>query len=527
MTVPQLFSLALDKYNSALALDSTCAVTATVSDVREPLRNSAKGRVALSIVDSALRVGLSETSALHLAVIAAPESAFKATAVAGGTGASGYFQMVPKYWSTAGPTISQAILDAQVAQLADRYGSSITDDLAVLYGTHFFPSLGTAHRTFAALGYQVNSKTYSQYVFEDARGSRYHSPVFMAYYALAKFYELTGVDLSCTKPNVTSACVPVTANGRRQSSAPFQVDLPVKVTNASTFVRAKDAAEILITRMDAAQTDGGSSGLTAGTTDLSQISRPFTAGLLSYSISDGPPEHEVLTVSARFLTTYGDVDANMFLPSLETLMYAIRQGTVDLNVIKVLFSIVAMEHPVASSVESDGTRLKQSRFSLKLNNFLSAPGLFRSEIESLTDDDLRDFLWVLLHKQTQDLSIAMHASQLALHDPIVFHGDLNQNSGSLSVLFERGAEQARFDTPWAQYLNVLYPFSLLVTPAMGRSLNGGRLRVSSNTQDRMRLWASSVAATSGPAAAIDSIINKYIPKTFFRQRPSYDPNPDQ
>lgn len=458
------YARSLDRLqNGPFSGSISCKVTTSYGNIVEQLRNgSAKGGRALSILKAAIDVGYSEQHAIHAMVIAAPESDYNPNAINGETGAAGYFQLHPKHWSTSGRTSTSEILKNQLRQMYKQHGKRTFDDLAVLYGAHFYPGLGKAYSKSKTVGIQPGGSTFGQYAFQDQKGTVFHSPIIMALYATETAENALNISIELEVPKLPAAVTSTTLGGSKilQTAA---LEGPLKPTSKTRFVIAPGAQAVTISFLDPA----GSSVSIDSAPSFDDVEWNFSKKRVLVDVSDDPvstraPETNPLfrrfDVSRSVIAT----PDNILAPSVDTLIQRIRDQTVDFEIMKAnIHDIVMSSGEFGSRMERDPKtqRLNESSASARLRDFFSSDDDFVNFFENFSTTEKAAILQTMLTNQLDGTSLSGITDQFAMHDQVQI---LMQITGEMT---EVEAFRDSWALPWFCYSGVLYPLSLLVTPS--------------------------------------------------------------
>jgi len=490
-----MYERAIDRAQVGSFGSLSCRVTNDIDDLLSNLnRGRAPAIAAANIISEALNVGYSDQAAIHIAIIAAPESAFAPSAKAASTGAAGYFQLVPKYWSTSGSTTTVTVLQAQLRQILTRYKDGILSDLAVLYGTHFFPGLGVAYLRNKTLGIQAGRKTYSQYAFEDAHGSVFHSPLIMALWAVQRFEELTGVALEVDVPSLPLVITKTSGSGQRVYRD-VELVTPIRYSSAAEYALDSAAADVVVTRLDTG-TLGlfDTSGLSPSYGDVDWIS---SSDLVKVTVSD---EDESLNQDRvnPFLNLFGksgimDFPNYFFYPSIDTLIARIRAMTVDFEIIKSTMLDMAFSDPEVGSMMTRNkttTKPEESKASVYLRGRFRNDDDFLSFLNQFSDAELVSVLQSVLSRHLASSSFTGMAYQISSHRVALL-------SLRIAGFDEEEDYPDIWDITWFTYSGVLYPASLLITPSFGVEKNYLRLSIGNKYAQKLFSWTKQNASDPG------------------------------
>jgi len=507
MSDPTIFNSALTYISRQPAsLSSRVESGTTIDNLRPILRTTPKGRVALVIMEQASLAGYPESSALALAAIASAESNLNPKAVNATTGALGLFQMIPRYWKTAKGSAVPADVRAQLLEFKKHYSSDIINDPATLYATNFYPGLGKAHLTFHTMGYQPGAKTFGgQYAYKDALGTVFHSPLLMMAYAAKKFEQSTGVDIDLRFPLVATTVTKTNVQGNSLLGT-FELQPPFSISASSTFVvgsAANAASEFGL--------DRGFEPSAAPVFDIIDTPVVVRNPDLGITISDetiGLAETGRYNIGDTELQYYGALPDTLFYPSGESLIAAIRNEVVDMTIIEGLFSLLVRESHEIDPNTMDRITGQDTTLN-RLEGVLRRPGTLVTALTSLADEKLFEVLYLMLQRYILNCSFTMFNYQLCHHRQLVVSGDYRAGANGLFSATVENPETYRYDARWLAYGGVLFPFSLLVTPAAGMSLNAGRLSFASFVPQKLRDWVSSFAEGAAERTTLELVASRF------------------
>lgn len=491
--------------------------TSSLEEFIDQCKDTKLGQHAARIAKTASVAGMSDQLAMAMAVIAAPESAFNPFARHAKTGASGYFQLIPRYFRTSGPSNTNARLLAQIKEIASdpsgMYGYRRGADPISLYASHFLPGLGRVYRRNRPFGVQAGTKTYEQYLFQDDNGTTFHSPILMFAFSLIRFGELTGFLPEFQFPVLDYVVAKTDAPGTRVLEFVQIEGLPTPTTGKA-FITSRTS-----------KPGTSSSNGEPMSSGLSLIIGEQTAlpNIIKYRASDGNGPGGLAGVGGggrdpRFFFSlenirfeeYADYRDNIFVPALDSLIVAIREKIVDCNIILSILIFDFIRTGRIATLSSDKTgKLSASDALNRLKVYSSNPTLFEENVRNLSTKRLADLLEYCLSSYLQDASISVVTSQLSLHVPVAYSGDLSEQ-GLLTFEADNSREPYRFDVPWLAYEGALFPFSLLATPVAGDSFANATTTVTHRTTARLNAWCRDMVKVSDTPPVIDSLFKSMV-----------------
>jgi len=478
---------------------------------------SRAGRAA-TIISEAQSLGYSDSAAINIAVIAAAESNFNPNAYHPDTGAIGYFQMVPKYWEgVASATTTPARLRAQLRIIRKKYGDNMLDDLPTFYARHFYPGLGIAYRQYRTFGIAPGRNTFGQYAVIDlGTGAVFHSPIVNAIHCWLQFVSATRVDPEYNIPSLPLVMTSVSLSGRefKQSTT---LTGPFEYTTKTRFDIGR-GQPVTVSRLDPAIGAGGGSDHVPS---FEKVKWELSRSIVQIEVSDEAadlsdntflvPFYDALDTSSHSIIS---VPQNILMPSFDSLVQRMRDGEVDLEIIK--FCLLGY----AGTIESLGDSYVREKNSVNgriipAETFARIAATLRSDadcVEFLTSkfgtETLYDVLSSLLSYQMSGSSLNGKLEQLSLHSGTsvviqVAGEDIGVNqTGADRIVNPAEVEnfRDRWFIQWLQYSGVLFPFSLLVTPSFGSLRANSRAAISQRYAWKLLTWAEDSVADSGSAA---------------------------
>lgn len=502
MASPNLrFARAIDRiqngpFSSSLTTRATKSVEDILSQLETGGRRAARAR---SIIAEALEVGYSDVAAIHIAIIAAAESAFDPNAKHKDTKTAGYFQLHPKYWSESAVTTSPNILRRQLKQIRSRYGDDVLEDLSVFYGTHFYPGLGAAFSGSRVLGLQPGSRTYGQYAFVDAAGTVFHSPAIMALYAAEKFESLTNVDPEVEVPKLPVVVTKTGTSGRAVISS-VELVFPIVPTTAKRFTTSNLSARTTVSFLDPANLIN----FEGVSPSFENMDWPLSKDLVTVEISEidaSISSDRVNPLLAATIERYGitSAPATILLPAFDTLIHRIKKGGIDFEIMKaILLDIAFSDEQIGPALvrtnEQSTRRVEESDASKILRAKFTSDEDFKDMLLNLSDKELGAVLQTMLDWQLSVSSLTGLSTQLANHRTVLLSLDL---SGEEDENFND-----QWDIPWFTYVGVLYPASLLVTPSFGAAASTLRLAVGNRYANSLFRWTRETSTDVGMATIL-------------------------
>lgn len=429
----------------------------TVPDLISKLSKSPSKKAAnmIEILSVGRESGLPDDFVISMMLIAGPESNWIPTAYNPQYGASGYFQLLPKYFSTARLSTSRKIIAAQLKQIYDKRTKG---DLAVMYGHHFYQTLGIAYAKAPTIGLQLKS-TYGQYVVSDVKGNSFHSPYLLALYCIAKFEAVAKVQLNISIPTVSP--VIQVKESKKVSFFPItfgEGEKMFSVSNASSFKIASTSSAL-----SGVLTGSIAQSLTS-TLTLGPVSSIFGTPLYEGEIGDDSsytvpvPDQSGDLVNAKIsfgdsptpafyenmVSTYKEINlVDILRASFQSYIRAIDNGSVDVNTLRIILTQV-LDPRVPLSTKDDLVIKSKSAISYLLADVSQ---LMQVIVGKGGDTAYLNMLALLLTNSSR-LSHTTHYAQLQYHDTCAI--DIK---GSI--------------LPAVAYSTVLWPFSILCTPAFG------------------------------------------------------------
>lgn len=478
------------------------------------LERSKYGRVAAQIIRTALKNGYSETAAVSVAVIAAAESGFDPEAINELSNARGYFQLVKKYWKTSAFSMTDQIVSNQLAEIAKAYPKAILDDGAAFYGMHLLPGLGTLYSKAPSLGIQAGTSTYGgQYAIKDSLGSVFHSPVLMFLFARRKFEALTGVLPEYRIPKLPQAVTVGSLSGRTIYSH-FETSFPLQTTSATSYQRAGGAAALQVSFQDVALV-GDEKEIGEDTVLATDRFVKYRAIPSEFAAARRPGVDAYFDLTGFDFESFAEYPENLYFPSLETLVVAVRAGKVDLDIVASLFVFACTQAGKVKMFKTTPDRSK-SVISEEYSDLIKAigpisegySGTFPATLLSLNSDEIAGVMAYLLRFSLESMSHTMHGRQVCLHEVCLYEADLYV--GDARDVEGLSHEQYKSSFPWLLSNDVLYPFSLLVTPAHDQAFSDGGLQTTSQSVSRLLAWLRQIAPVEDGEWAADILLRKCI-----------------
>lgn len=488
--------------NGPFSSETSCRVVDDVDSLLERLkRGTALAARARTIIATALSLGYSDRAAIHIAVIAAPESAFNPNAMHPETLTAGYFQLHPKHWSTSGPTNSMAALKQQLTQIKHVHGDKILDDLATLYGAHFYPGLGRAYGRAKVIGIQPGTSTFGQYAFTDSLGSVFHSPIIMAVYAAACFEAYTGVALELDVPQLPAIVINTTLAGNTQKRS-AGLEGSISPSTKPKFSISPNAPVATVSFLEAT---GTAEALSALSPSYKDVKWEYSRDTVVVEVMDDTAPLVGMDVMESYRRLMADgsilqVPNMMIAPAIDTLYHRIMSGVVDLEIIKANIYDIAFESGEIGDRmvrDRDTRRIKESDTSKKLREFFLRDDATIDFIDNFSLSEFGDVMLSLLHNQLEGSSMSGIIDQLAHHDQ------------TFVMLKPAGGEEERFPDLWSLnwlgYSGVLFPMSLLITPAFGAGVSTNSLALGQIFVQELISWTRESISNPGEQVLISKL----------------------
>lgn len=501
-TLQQRFAPSIARVtNGPFSTSTACRV---IEDSEEVLKQLSRGGTlaarASTIISTALALGFPDVVAVHCGVIAAPESNYDPKAEHPDTHTKGYFQLHPDHWSTSAHTTSIPILKAQLLQMKKQHGFKVMSDLAVFYGAHFYPGLGRAYSKSRVLGVQPGKSTFGQYAFTDRFGSVFHSPLIMAVYAHELFLQYTGAQTTLDVPQLPAVVVQTNLGGGTAIRS-AGLEGPIGPIVKSRFVIAPNAPVATVTFLDTATNDSYSDSKSP---DFSRVEWAYSKDVVSVYVSDDPVPLRSDAVNPLFSRFEPEKmilasPMNLIAPAVDTLIQRIRDESVDFEILKAnIYDIVIESGRFGSRMERDDNgRLKESKGSIRLRSYFEADSDFKEFLLKMSVTELASVLQSLLFSQLEGSSLTCLTDQLAMHEQIFM---LSEVAGSESEDFPD-----QWATSWVSYSGVLFPMSLLVTPAFGTLRVPEPLMISQNFAQSLFKWTRTVIGSPGEEVLLSAV----------------------
>jgi hypothetical protein len=334
----------------------------------------------------------------------------------------------------------------------------------------------------------------------------------MAAYATLLFNAATRVDLGIALPSLPFVVAKTNSRGGRLNAALTltgdvrNVDSPV-----SSFERSISAETTTLTRLDSSVVESAFERLTP---DYDDIDWRLSGKYITVTISDDEvsligdeisPLYKQFPMS-RLGDTFISYPQNILLPSIDTLIYRLRENTVDAEILKATFSSIAFGSDAVGPLyikDKIGKVAQSARAQVLMNVYRSERG-FEDILVNLNDRELSLVIQSLLYAHLSSLTFTGFSSQLSSHHSLMLHLDFNEPS----VAYSAGSESFRLDLAWFDYAGVLFPASLLVTPSFGVRGIMTATSVGIRYAEDLLMWARSMPVDSG-FQIISDIISKY------------------
>lgn len=487
----------------------------SLSEFLAEAKQSKNGQHAGRIAKAMSNAGLEDQHAIAFAVLAAAESAFSPFARHKTSGASGYFQLIPRYFRSAGPSNTNSRLIAQATEIAGdpsgMYGFKRGADPISIYASHFLPGLGRIYRKNRSFGIQAGTKTYDQYVFTDDAGTLFHSPILMFAYTIVRFIDLVGFDPQFEFPVLDYVVARSDAAGSRVFEF-YEIEGLPTTANGPTFRVGRGAVQTS-SSANGSPLNVGPSFVIGEKRALSNVIKYTAAdgnsGAGLAGISSGREPRFSFTLEGVDFESYADYRDNVFMPSLDSFITALRDKAIDANILESVVVLDFLRTGKASTLKSETTgRMVPSDEVNRLKIYVGENGRFLDYLLRLSNEKLADLVEYCLCSYLETASISTVSSQLALHIPVSYSADMSEEGvlgGLITFEADNSREPYRFDIPWLAYEGVLFPFSLLAAPVSGDSFSSAATSVSHKTIGRLNDWARDMVKLVDPPAVFESL----------------------